>query len=74
MLTWNAVADYTNPPSTIVGYDVDVGSALYGRATGTAETVTGLSASTAYSFTIVAVNANGVFGPASQPVSVTTHP
>jgi RHS repeat-associated protein len=68
---------WTAPPGTVTGYDVyenGSGTALASSAvtfSGATATVTGLSASTGYTFTVAAVNAAGT-GAQSSSVSVTT--
>ena len=71
-LTWTAAVDYSDPPLAIVGYDVYLGSQFEQTVSGTSVTITGLNASTTYAFTVLAVNADGAVGPASQAVWVTT--
>ncbi len=68
-LSWTA----DTPPAncTISGYTVLKNGASIGTATGTTFAVTGLSASTAYSFTVEATDGNGTSG-ASSAVNVTT--
>ncbi|MFC5805110.1 glycosyl hydrolase family 8 [Streptomyces formicae] len=69
-LAWNAATDNT----AVTGYDVYRGSTLATSVTGTSATVTGLAASTAYSFTVRARDAAGNTSPASTAVNVTTDP
>jgi hypothetical protein len=67
-LSWTASSDNVG----VTGYEVYQGSSLATTATGTTATVSGLSASTAYSFKVRAKDAAGnlsAFGPA---VSATT--
>jgi len=68
-LSWNAVT----PPANcgISGYRVMQNGTLITIVTGTTYAVTGLTPSTAYSFTVAASDANGI-GPASSAVNVTT--
>ncbi|HXM67787.1 MAG TPA: glycosyl hydrolase family 18 protein [Candidatus Acidoferrum sp.] len=68
-LTWTT----DTPPSgcTISSYTVLQNGSSIGTATGTSFAVSGLAASTTYSFTLEATDANGTSG-ASSPVSVTT--
>ena len=72
VLSWTASVDYSTPPSAIVEYDVYNGSDLAATVPGTTAVITGLSAATEYTFRVVAVNANTVTGPPSDPVKVTT--
>ncbi|WP_235949567.1 fibronectin type III domain-containing protein [Paenibacillus glycinis] len=70
-LAWSGAADNVG----IVGYDVYKGGALIGSASGagaTTYTVTGLTPSTAYSFTVRAKDAAGNVSSASNTVNVTT--
>src|ERR1700727_301418 len=68
-LSWTA----GTPPAncTISSYTVLKNGTSIGTATGTSFAVTGLSASTSYSFTVEATDANGTSGPSSA-VNVTT--
>ena len=68
-LSWTA--DTAPANCTISGYTVLKNGASIGTATGTTFAVTGLSASTAYSFTVEATDGNGTSG-ASSAVNVTT--
>ena len=56
----------------VTGYDVYRGTTLVGSSTTTSYTVTGLSAATAYSFTVKAKDAAGNVSSASSSVSATT--
>jgi hypothetical protein len=67
-LAWNASTDNVG----VTGYDVYQGSTRATTVTGTSATVSGLAASTAYSFTVRARDAAGNLSPASTAVSVTT--
>ncbi|MEU4826921.1 glycosyl hydrolase family 18 protein [Actinomadura sp. NPDC023710] len=67
-LAWGASTDNVG----VTGYDVYNGSAKAASVTGTSTTVGGLSAKTAYSFTVKAKDAAGNASPASASVSVTT--
>ncbi|MFC6081723.1 GH12 family glycosyl hydrolase domain-containing protein [Sphaerisporangium aureirubrum] len=67
-LAWNASSDNVG----VTGYDVVQGSTVVGTASGTTFNVTGLSASTTYSFTVRARDAAGNTSSASNAVSVTT--
>ncbi|MGA7505023.1 MAG: glycosyl hydrolase family 18 protein [Candidatus Sulfotelmatobacter sp.] len=68
-LSWSAVT----PPTgcTISNYSILENGASVGTSTGTSFAVSGLSASTTYSFTVEAMDANGASAPSSA-VSVTT--
>jgi chitodextrinase len=68
-LSWTAVTPPAN--CTISSYKVLQNGTSIGTPTGTSFAVSGLSASTAYSFTVEATDANGTSGPSSA-VSVTT--
>ncbi|MFI6297341.1 glycosyl hydrolase family 18 protein [Nonomuraea sp. NPDC050790] len=67
-LAWNAATDNTG----VANYDVYTGSTLATTVTGTTATVSGLSPSTAYSFTVRARDQYDNMSAASAPVSVTT--
>ncbi|MCZ8521201.1 MULTISPECIES: fibronectin type III domain-containing protein [Paenibacillus] len=67
-LTWNASTDNTG----VTQYEVYRGTALAASVTGTTATVSGLTASTAYTFTVKAKDAAGNVSAASSAVSVTT--
>jgi trimeric autotransporter adhesin len=69
-LSWNASTDNVG----VTGYDVFIGALLWGTVTTTNTTVIGLSASTAYSFSIQAKDAAGNISASSNVVSVTTLP
>ena len=62
---------WTAPSGTVTGYDVDENGSQVTTATGTSATVTGLAASTSYSFTVAAYNSAGT-SPQSSQVSATT--
>ena len=68
-LSWTAVTPPTN--CTISSYTILKNGTSIGTATGTTFAVTGLTASTAYSFTVEATDSNGTSGPSSA-VNVTT--
>ncbi|MFD9316475.1 fibronectin type III domain-containing protein [Streptomyces sp. NPDC060053] len=68
-LSWNAASDNVG----VTGYDVYSGSAKVLTVSGTAATVSGLSASTGYTFTVKARDAAGNTSAASNSVSVTTN-
>jgi Zn-dependent metalloprotease/chitodextrinase len=67
-LSWTASTDNVG----VTGYDVYQGSTLKASVTGTSYTVTGLSASTAYTFSIKAKDAAGNISASSNVVNVTT--
>jgi chitinase len=64
-LSWAA------PSGTVTGYDVSEDGSQVATVAGTTDTVTGLAASTAYTFTVSAYNSAGQ-SPASNQVSATT--
>jgi chitinase len=64
-LSWAA------PAGTVTGYYVSEDGSQVATVTGTTDTVTGLAASTAYTFTVSAYNSAGK-SPASNQVSATT--
>ena len=70
-LTWNASTDNTGG-SGVSGYEVYRGTTLVGSPSATSFTATGLSPSTAYSFTVRAKDAAGNVSAASSAVSATT--
>ena len=67
-LSWNASTDNVG----VTGYDVYQGTTLIATVTSTTRQVTGLSASTTYSFSVRAKDAAGNVSSASNSVSVTT--
>ncbi|MEU9010225.1 carbohydrate binding domain-containing protein [Streptomyces sp. NPDC048479] len=67
-LAWNASSDNVG----VTGYDVYQGPTRALTVTGTSATVSGLAASTSYSFTVRARDAAGNLSAASTAVSVTT--
>ena len=67
-LAWNASSDNVG----VTGYDVYRGSTNVITVTGTSATVSGLAASTSYSFTVRARDAAGNTLPGLSAVSVTT--
>ncbi|GGH36789.1 fibronectin type III domain-containing protein [Paenibacillus segetis] len=67
-LSWTASTDNV----AVTGYNVYQGSTLALTVTGTTATITGLAASTTYSFTVVAKDAAGNVSAASTAVSGTT--
>ena len=62
---------WTAPSGTVTGYYVAENGSQVGSVTGTSDTVTGLSASTGYTFTVSAYNSGGQ-SAASNSVSATT--
>ncbi|WP_166921324.1 M4 family metallopeptidase [Flavobacterium poyangense] len=67
-LTWTAATDNV----AVTGYDIYQGATLKGSSTTTSYTVTGLTALTAYTFSVKAKDAAGNVSPASNTVNVTT--
>ena len=67
-LTWTASTDNVG----VTGYDVYSGSTNIGTTTTTSANVTGLTANTAYSFSVKAKDAAGNVSPSSNVVNVTT--
>jgi Zn-dependent metalloprotease/chitodextrinase len=67
-LTWTASTDNV----AVTGYDIYQGSAIKGSSTTTSYTVTGLTASTAYTFSVKAKDAAGNISASSNTVNVTT--
>lgn len=67
-LAWTASTDDTG----VTGYQVRQGGNVVATVTGTTATVSGLSPSTAYTFTVVARDAAGNTSSASSAVTVTT--
>jgi len=67
-LSWTASTDNVG----VTGYQVFRGSTLVGSPTSTSFTDSGLTASTAYSYTVKAVDAAGNVSAASSAVSATT--
>ena len=67
-LSWTAATDNVG----VTGYNVYNGTTLVTTVTGTSATVSGLTASTTYSFTVKAKDAAGNVSAASNAVSVTT--
>ncbi|KMM44235.1 hypothetical protein CWIS_17370, partial [Cellulomonas sp. A375-1] len=70
-LSWSASTDNTGG-SGVAGYDVYRGTTLIGSPTSTSFTATGLSPSTAYSFTVRAKDVAGNVSSASTAVTATT--
>lgn len=69
-LSWTASTDDVG----VTGYDVYNGTTLVTNVAGTTYTVTGLTASTTYSFTVKAKDAAGNLSASSNAISVTTLP
>jgi hypothetical protein len=67
-LSWNASTDNIG----VNGYNVYLNSALKTTVTSTTTTISGLTASTAYSFSVKATDAAGNISGASNTVNVTT--
>ncbi|MFE0330508.1 fibronectin type III domain-containing protein [Streptomyces sp. NPDC003753] len=67
-LAWDAV----NSGTATTGYDVYANGTKAATVTGTSATVSGLSAATGYSFTVVAHDARGRVSAPSKAVAVTT--
>jgi endoglucanase len=67
-LSWSASSDNVG----VTGYDVYRGNTLAGTTTSTSFTDTGLTAATAYSYTVTAHDAAGNVSPASTAVTATT--
>jgi len=67
-LSWTGATDNVG----VTGYDVYQGTTLKASVTTTTYAVTGLTASTSYTFYVVAKDAAGNVSPASNTVSVTT--
>lgn len=67
-LTWTASTDNV----AVTGYDVYQGSTLKATVTSTSYAVTGLTASTAYTFSVKAKDAAGNVSASSNVISVTT--
>ncbi len=67
-LSWDASTDNVG----VTGYDVYQGASNLGTVTGTGANITGLTAGTAYTFTVRARDAAGNVSAASAPVNVTT--
>ncbi|WP_304941263.1 GH12 family glycosyl hydrolase domain-containing protein [Streptacidiphilus carbonis] len=67
-LTWGAATDNVG----VTGYDVYRGGTLVGTTAGTSYTDTGLSAATAYTYTVKAFDAAGNLSPASGSATATT--
>lgn len=68
-LSWNASTDNVG----VTGYEIYNGSAPAASVTGTNATISGLSANTAYTFTVKAKDAAGNISGASNAVTATTN-
>ena len=68
ILSWNASTDNVS----VTGYDIYQNNTLIGSSNGTTVRVTGLLASTTYSFSVVAKDAAGNSSAKSATISVTT--
>lgn len=69
-LSWTASTDNVG----VTGYDVYQGTTLLGTVTTTTANITGLTANTAYTFSVKAKDAAGNISAASNTVNVTTLP
>jgi chitodextrinase len=69
VLGWDAATDNV----AVTGYEIYLGTTLKGTSATTSFTVTGLTASTAYSVTVKAVDAAGNKSASSTALSVTTN-
>jgi chitinase len=67
----SASLSWTAPAGTVTGYDVFENGSQVAQVSSTSDTVTGLAASTTYSFTVTAFNSVGS-SPKSGAVSATT--
>ncbi|WP_294308579.1 reprolysin-like metallopeptidase [uncultured Chryseobacterium sp.] len=67
-LSWSGATDNVG----VTGYEVYQGSTMIGTTSSASYTVTGLTPSTTYSFTVKAKDAAGNTSPSSNTVSVTT--
>jgi Zn-dependent metalloprotease/chitodextrinase len=67
-LSWNASTDNVG----VTGYNIYKGTTLAGTSTGTTYTASGLTASTAYTFTVKAKDAAGNLSASSNSVTITT--
>lgn len=67
-LSWSGATDNT----AVTGYDVYSGTTLLGSTTSTTYSVTGLTASTAYTFSVKAKDAAGNSSASSNIVNITT--
>jgi chitinase len=69
-LDWTAAVPGSLP---VVGYDVYRGTSIVASVTGTTATISGLTANTAYTFTVKAKDRKGTASAASAPLTVTTN-
>ena len=69
-LSWTASTDNVG----VTGYNAYRGTTLVGTTTGTSFTNTGLTASTAYTYTVKAYDAAGNISAASNALTITTSP
>jgi len=67
-LSWNASTDNVG----VTGYDVYQGASLLGTVTGTSSAITGLTANTAYTFSVKAKDLAGNISASSNVLNVTT--
>lgn len=67
-LSWNASTDNVG----VTGYNVYQGASLLGTVTGTSSAITGLTANTAYTFSVKAKDLAGNISASSNVVNVTT--
>jgi len=67
----SASLSWTAPSGTVTGYDVDENGSQVATTTATSATITGLAASTTYTFTVIADNSAGQ-SPPSSAVNATT--
>jgi RHS repeat-associated protein len=72
----SVILSWTAPSGTVTGYDVYSSGTQVGSVTGTTVTLTGLSASTKYTFTVAAYNSSGTGAQSSsvQPTTSATSP
>ncbi len=68
-LRWTAATKGTN---AIASYDIYEDGSLFGSSTTTSAAISGLAASTTYTFTVAAVDSTGVMGAQSAALGVTT--
>jgi hypothetical protein len=62
---------WTAPSGPVTGYDIDQNGSQITTTSATSATISGLAASTTYTFTVIAFNSAGQ-SPASSPVQATT--
>jgi len=70
-LTWSPATD---PETGVQGYNIYRNGLLAGNATTTAFSDQGLIPNTTYTYTVAAVNGQGLLGPSSPPATATTFP